>query len=147
MNRFALIVIVIMVLLAALMIYAAMLPSQTQPSVVEWMEDTYSPVVGCPGDEVAYTLRLRVSKPAVLFVAVAQLRGGEEGDTIQGNQMGQLFTTIIPSARTITDNDAVWTIPDLPPGDYVRVVAAGTLTEPSQPAIRLQPYTIVEGCQ
>ena len=130
----------------AFVTYAIMQPPVTPPPAIEWLGDTYKPVAGCPGDEMRYSMKLRIDGQAILFVATAYLRGGSDGDTIQGDSIGNLFVTVIPDERTIVDEDASWIMPDFPPGDYVRVVAAGTFSEPSAPAIRLQPFTIVEGC-
>ncbi len=142
-NGILLIFIVGLSVMVALTIWS---PARIQPPVVNWTKDNYEPVDGCPGDVVAYSLEMQVNEPAILFVASAVLRDGPMGDTVSGSRSGEMFVTVIPTPREIVDEDARWTIPNLPPGSYVRVVAAGTLSEPSEPAIRLQPFTIIEGC-
>lgn len=140
---------IMMIFIVGLSVTVALMvisPIRIQPPVVDWTKDNYKPVAGCPGDVIGYSLEMRVNEPAILFVASAVLRDGPMGDTVAGSRAGEMFVTVVPSPRDIVDNDATWTIPDLPPGSYVRAVAAGTLSEPSEPAIRLQPFTITEGC-
>ena len=122
-------------------------PVTIQDPIVEWIRTDYRHVTGCPGDTNRYTIEMKVNKPAILFVAVSQLRGEPLNDTAKGSLLGDLFVTVIPTARELVDHDAVWTIPDLPPGDYERVVGAGTLSEPSIPAIRIQTFTIRGDCE
>lgn len=130
---------------SASVLVATALPSRAQPPAVEWLETDYVPVSGCPGDTFSYSIRLRVTRPAVLFLAVSNLRGFD-GDTVEFGRSGNMAVTTIPSARIIEDNDPVFVIPDLPPGDYVRVLAAGTLSEDSVPAIRPMPFTVRDDC-
>lgn len=130
------------------LVWLGMKALETPPPAVKWINDSYQPVTGCPGDSFGYSIELDVTKPSVLFVATSILRAGQTNDTARGGQVGEMFVTVIPTPRRIIDSDATFEIPyGLLPGDYVRTVAAGTLGEPSEPAIREQPFTIRDDCE
>ena len=123
------------------------IPDRPQPPAVEFLTTDFETVEACPGERIPFDTVIRISHPVVLFVATSHLRGhGADGDTAKLARLGDIAALIIPTARTITDEDSAFTVPDLPPGDYTRVLAAGTLSEDSDPAIRLFPYTIPNDC-
>ena len=138
-----------------------------KPSPVRWIYDTYAaPDPLCPGDVVEYEVAMEVARPAALAVVVAILRDEADmalmsdemrdvlalseyhvdGDTLVGQRMGEAFTTVIPTARILADGDGRFVVPDLPPGHYVRALAALELYRNSEPAIRMQPFVIQAGC-
>ena len=137
--------IVIALVMAVVVGALVFVPEAVRPSAVEWLNDSYEPIAACPGDEVAYELEIEIREPAILFVVPAVLRA-PLGDTAQGYRIGEVFITNIPTPRTIVDRDASFIVPDLPPGEYVRVLAAGTFGANTKPAIREQPFTIRVDC-
>ena len=139
----------------------------SQPSPVRWIYDTYhAPVPLCPGDVIEYEVAMEVARPAALAVVVAILRADPDeasmsdemrnvlalsnyqvdGDTLRGQRMGEVFSTVIPTARILADGDGRFVVPDLPPGQYIRALAALELYRNSEPAIRMQPFVIRDGC-
>jgi len=142
---FVLIVVSIVAALGVLLLIFT--PAGTPPPAVEFLSDDYESVEVCPGDVIQYSLEIQINQPSVLFVATSFLRDGQSADTIRGNTVGDLFTTVIPTPRTIVDNDARWEVPNLPPGNYNRAIAAGTFSEPSKPSFREQSFTIREDCE
>lgn len=134
-----------MVLTAAIIaVFIASNIGEPQAAAVE-IESGYIPFSGCPGDSATFTSTLTINRKAIIFVTVSHLRAG--GDTIIGGKIGDTFITAIPSPRTTVDQDNGFSLPDLPPGDYVRVVAIGTKSEDSLPVMIEQPYTIEENCE
>ena len=114
------------------------------PPVIEYLN---SPVVleksdVCPGDVVSYPVQQVIRKPVVLAIVAVILR--ENGDTVVLDRTP--VYTAVPSARGITDRDILWTVPDLEPGRYERVVSAATMGTDHEPAFLRVPFTIREDC-
>ena len=131
----------------ALFFIVIAVPSRPQSEPVRLISTSYEPQSLCPGDVVEdYDFVWEVKRPAVLFVIVSHLRAGGDRDTVIGANLGSAFATGMYSARTITDLDANFTIPDLPPGDYERVLSIGTISEDSEPVFLVLPYTIRADC-
>lgn len=139
-----------------------------RPSPVEWIEDTYPQGASyCPGDVVKYEVGMAIRRPAVLALVIATLRDSQlgyasqedakllveryglpiEGDTLKGARLGEVWSTVLPTERLLWDPDAEFVVPVGDPGEsYVRVLAAVELFRDSEPAIRLQRYTIRDDC-
>ena len=141
------------------------------PPPIQWLE--YSDISGeyCPGDTVPYSVVMRIDKAGPIFAVSSVVRADDNadvlafaqdpwvqkwedatglpmaGDTIQGQQLGLVFLTVVAKENVLfLDRDFVFTIPDLPPGKYVRNVAAGRWGVNGETTIRSQPFTIQEDC-
>lgn len=133
--------------LALLLPISLSIPSRPQSEAVRLISTTYTPQSLCPGDVIDdFEFVWEVKRPAVIFVVASHLRASGSRDTAIGARAGEIFVTGIPSARTITDNDASFIIPDLPPGDYERVLSIGTFSEDSKQAFLIMPYTVRDDC-
>ena len=141
------------------------------PPPIEWLE--YSSIEGeyCPGDVVPYQAVMRIDRAGPIFAVSSIVRADDNaevmefakdpwvqrwenstglpmaGDTIQGQQLGLVFLTVVAKENVIfLDKDFVFTVPNLPPGKYVRNVAAGMWGVNGETTIRSQPFTIQEDC-
>jgi len=131
---------------AAFVTWRINLPSPVAPPIVEWTDSDYQHGEYCPGDVVSNTVSIDIDSPATLVVSATFLRSGAMGDTVRPQLLGDAAVVIIPSGRSITDSDIVWQVPDLPPGNYVRAISAGTLFRETTPVFRQQTFTVREGC-
>ena len=122
-------------------------PVVPEPPVISWIQQDADTVFGCPGDVVRDNVTVSSSEAAMIAVFSTYLRGGPTGDNVEPQRLGDASIVIIPSARTLEDRDITWTIPDYPPGEYVRALAAGTLFRNTEPVFRERPFVIVEGCE
>ena len=116
--------------------------------VVQFINSDYTEQAGCPGDVLAYTLEIRVNRKATVYIASNHLRGHEPGgDAVVVGRLGNAATVINPWRWTvITDEDPSFVIPDLPPGDYTRALAAGEFGGFSRGSYLTFPYTIRDDC-
>lgn len=138
---------------------------------VEWLEYTSIDGVHCPGDVVPYSVVLRIDKAGPVYATSSIMRADDNaeveanrqdpwaadwsaktglpiaGDTIKGQQLGDVFITVIDKAGVLfVDRDFSFTVPDLPPGKYVRNVAAGMYGVDGTTTIRSQPFTVGDNC-
>lgn len=126
----------------------------------------------CPGDAVDYRIGMEVNRAGALYViapirraadhpavatAVADLAVGAAntdahptiGDTAIGVMgSGVFFTAIAPEEVPgyLVDIDTRFIVPDLPPGPYNRIVAAGLYGSNARQAIRTQRFVVAEDC-
>lgn len=141
------------------------------PPPIEWLE--YGSLDGeyCPGDAVPYTIVMRIDRTGPLYVVSSIVRADDNadvqaylddpwvqkwaddtglpvsGDTILGERLGNVFLTVAAKENVIyPDKDPVFVVPDLPPGKYVRNVAAGMWNVNGETTIRSQPFSIKESC-
>ena len=112
--------------------------AQAQP--VRLVEVSYTPTDVCPGDVVPYSVTWEVARPAVLAITVGHLRSN--GDAIEPAR-GRVLVPMWRAGQ-ITDRDAVFVVPDFPPGDYERTV--GIEAGARRPAFLVQEYTIRDDC-
>ena len=134
-------------LIVAIVLYEGLTsPVVPERSIVEWISDTYVPGQYCPGDVIEYEIALKVSEPVTIELNDTFLRSGPDGDTVLANTSGDVLVFNIPTSRTIADRDARFTVPNLPPGDYVRSLSVGTRWRNTQPIFRQQPFTIRGDC-
>lgn len=141
------------------------------PSPVEWLE--YSSIDGehCPGDVIPYRVVMRIDKAGPVFATSSILRADDNaeveayrndpwvqawsqrtglsvaGDTVVGQSISNIFVTVVAQSGVLfVDKDFSFTVPDLPPGRYVRNVAAGMFSHRSEVTIRSQPFTVADNC-
>lgn len=134
--------------LAVAVLLLVMTLGAPQPKAVEFIATNYEVGAFCPGDEIPYTLHLRVNRDeSHLYVSSSILRGLDaSGDTVLLGRVEDAVTTGIPTARDIVDTDPLFVVPALPPGEYSRVITVGTLSEDSKPTMRLMPFTVRDDC-
>ena len=145
--------------------------TKPEPSPIAWLE--YSSIDGehCPGDVIPYSAVLRIDKPGPIYATSAVLRADDNaavdayrsdpwamgwsertglpiaGDTVVGQPMGDVFLTVVNQSGVLfVDKDFSFVIPDLPPGKYVRNVAAGMFGVNGSAVIRSQPFTVAANC-
>ena len=141
------------------------------PPPIAWLE--YSDISGeyCPGDVVPYSIVMRIDRAGPIYVVSSVVRADDNadvlefaedpwvqhwtdetglpmaGDTIVGQRLGTVFLTVIAKENVLfLDKDFVFVVPDLPPGKYVRNVAAGMWNVNGETTIRSQPFSIKESC-
>lgn len=140
-------------------------------SPVTWLEYTSIDGEHCPGDVVPYSVVLQVERAGPVYATSAILRADDNaevesyrldpwaaewsertglpiaGDTVRGQAMGDVFLTVIAQDGVLfVDKDFSFTVPDLPPGKYVRNVAAGMFGVDGTTTIRSQPFTVATDC-
>ena len=156
----------------------AFISPRISPPPLEWVLDTYDPVVACPGDQIDYTLGILIKRPGSLYVVDSINRSDESssvvavsqspvavslankynapivGDTVQFRRWGEIAVLVVAEEQfedsdqvLRIDLDSSFTVPDLPPGKYSRVLAAGPVSIPAREAIRSQDFEIMEGCK
>lgn len=126
----------------------------------------------CPGAVIDYRIGMEVNRAGILYVIPAIRRAADHpavivaasdaraqagnrrglptiGDTAAGVLGSNVFYTAFAPDEVpgyLVDIDTSLTIPDLPPGPYNRIVAAGLSQSLARPAIRVQRFTIAEDC-
>ena len=152
----------------AVIVVAASAPDSAP---VQWLE--YSSIDGehCPGDVVPYSVVLQIDKAGPVYATSSILRADDNadvesyrndpwaaewsrrtglpiaGDTVRGQLLGDVFLTVVAQSGVLfVDKDFSFTIPDLPPGKYVRNVAAGMFGVDGTTVIRSQPFTVAPDC-
>lgn len=137
---------ILLVMVAFLVALVIWTPTRPAAPMVEWIDSEYQPSSVCPGDVMMEVVTVNVRAPALIIVASTFLRSGPTGDTVLPQPLGAVPVVIIPTARTLVDSDPVWIVPDLPPGDYIRAIAAGTLFRDTEPVFRQQFFSIRDDC-
>lgn len=142
------------------------------PPPVEWLEYTSIDGAHCPGAVVPYSAVIRVKQAGPIYVVSSIMRADDNsvvldaaadewaqewmtatglpvaGDTIIGQRLGTIFVTVIADSDVLfLDRDFSFIVPDIPPGRYVRNVAAGVWGRDSEAAIRSQPFTVAADCE
>ena len=136
------------ILFASMAFVVSMFAGVPQHPVVSLVDLDYTYTDGCPGQVVPYGVTWQVDREAMLIISSSHWRGlNAEGDAAIVGRTPDAALIGVTNARTLTDLDAHFDIPDLPPGDYSRVVSVGTLSENVKPAQILQPYTIRDDCE
>ena len=137
-----------MILFASMAFVISMFAGVPQSPIVSLVELDYAYTEVCPGQVVPYGVTWQVDREAMLIVSSSHWRGlNAEGDAAMVGRMSDAALLDMHSRRILTDLDAHFDIPDLPPGDYARVLSVGTLSENVKPAQILQPYTIRDDCE
>lgn len=141
-------------------------------SPITWLEYSSIDGVHCPGDKIPYRVVLQIDRPGPVYATSSILRADDHpdvvrfrtdpwvaewsrqtglqvsGDTISGQMMGDVFITVIPKGGVLfVDDDFSFTVPDLPPGPYVRNVAAGMWGTDSTATVRSQRFSIGADCE
>ena len=133
---------------AAMLLMMTIYQGRPQPPAVELLALEYIAADHCPGDVLPYQIKWQINRTAILIVTSSHMRGfGAEGDTAIPGRMPSAALITNPTPRILHDEDLSFTIPDLPAGDYARVLAVGTISEDSEPAIVIMPYTIRADCE
>ena len=136
------------ILFAGMAFLVSIFAGVPQQPIVSLVEMDYAYTDGCPGQVVPYGVTWQVEREAMLIISSSHWRGlAAEGDAAIVGRMPDAALLGVNSPRLLTDLDAHFDIPDLPPGDYSRVVSVGTLSENVKPAQILQPYTIRDDCE
>lgn len=138
-------------IMSLLLVYGTLLmliyqPSRPAPPMVTWVDSQYVPGAFCPGDTVREIVTVEARDRSAIVVLSTFVRAGPNGDNAQIQRLGDAAVVIVPSPRVLEDQDPTWIVPDLPPGDYVRAIAAGTLFRDTEPVFREQPFTIRADC-
>jgi len=122
-----------------------LLPVRPQAQPVRLIENTYVPFSGCPGDLAdPYVLTWEIRRPVINMINISHLRS-PDGDTVIPARNRNTFITGFPSERIVTDADSSFALPDLPPGDYDRIIMIATRSG-SKPVFVEMPYTIRDDC-
>ena len=140
---------------------------------VQWYQSTPWPDRPlCPGEVIRYNSTTRINEAGGLYIYSAIRRAADHPDVLAVQQQapdvwaaavaigGQIVgDTVIPAQNVfrtaflpdeipavVTDLDTAFTVPDLPPGPYVRVTVAGIEGRNARQATHAQPFTIAEDC-
>lgn len=135
-----------LLVIQVMLFFVLVRPSQAAPPIIEWIDSNYVPGDFCPGDVVTEIVTIDARAEALVVVFSTFVRAGPTGDNVQPQKLGDAAAVIIPSARVLEDQDPTWLVPDLPPGDYIRAIAAGTLFRDTEPIFRQQPFSIRDDC-
>lgn len=126
----------------------------------------------CPGAVIDYRIGMEINRAGVLYVIPAIRRAADHpaveraaadpraqagnrrglptiGDTAQGVPGANVFYTAIGYDEVpgyLVDIDTSFVVPDLDPGPYNRIVAAGLFRSLARPAMRSQRFIIADNC-
>jgi len=119
-----------------------------QDASVELLKLDYEPRTVCPGDRVGYTIKWELKRPSVLILTPTHNQGLDgTGNVVVVARSDDVVRINKVSAGIVFDDDPSFTIPNLPSGEYARVLSIGTVSESSEPVFVTFPYTIpAEGC-
>ena len=131
-------VIITVALTVAVMVAISYWSTAPAPAYVEYRNPLADAGAMCAGQRFTQTIALSVKAPAILSAVVSVLDMKEE--IVVANAL--LFTTAIPHAKDIVDTTA-WLVPNLPPGDYQRVVGVTTYGRSSQPAFMVTKFKVI----
>ena len=122
--------------------------NKPQEAPIELISLDYTTMSVCPGDVVPYSIRWSIRRPAIMELSSTTKRGHTgTGDTIITGRMADTRIVNNNKKTEIIDTDPSFTIPELPPGDYARILSVGTRSEDSEPIFVSFPYTIPDGCE
>lgn len=97
----------------------------------------------CPGDVVVFHTTMDILRPGV-FQAIVNIHDAEKHLNVGPSYVSEKKSQ--PYEREVSV-DVPWEVPDLPPGDYERVVAIVALDAGSEPAFHSDKFSIREDCK
>ena len=101
----------------------------------------------CPGDVVPFVLEWSVRRDSTLTLTPTHNRSH---DGSGGNVVVAHYDDVVnlnqPATKSVVDDDLSFVVPDLPAGEYARILSVGTSSESSVPVLVTFPYTIGQGC-
>lgn len=145
------------------------------PAPLAWGEVSllpHHPV--CPGERFAYSVSMVVHESGAVYTFSAIRRADDHpvvqeifrqpetqamlsatgyrliGDTVISGRGSDVFLSAFTDDElpgVLIDPDPVFVVPDLPPGPYVRLVAAGLWGRNSTPIIRAERFEIGADCE
>lgn len=113
------------------------------PPIRVQMIDPIDLGVLCPGDSYPIANRITVQHPLVLLLYASTL---DESATHNLNDTQASFPARPNPKATTFEQHLPWTVPELPPGHYVRVLALRGTNGAEDPIFVESQYTIGEGC-
>lgn len=153
------------------------LPPTFHSERIEWVEFDDVADAGCPGDQISFRTAIRIigmegggtlwisrtfrrandnaevealkNDPRVIDL-LSQYRSELIGDTAVPQINGaMLLVNIVPGGerRMAIDLDSEFTIPELPPGKYERVLIAGQVYVHTIHAVNVHPFTVLDTCE
>jgi len=132
--------------LATVLPFALLRANRPQPAAIEFLSSTYEYGLYCPGDTVGgYKVTFNVNRAVDLYATTSHFKS-EGGDTMQGNSWGNVWVTSYPEPRVVTEENASWTVPNFPPGEYERVLSVGTMGQDTDPMRISMSYGIRDDC-
>lgn len=132
--------------MALAVLASSVLAGMPQDAPVELLELNYDPATGCPGDRLGYTISWKVKRPSVMQLTPTHSTGLDgTGNVVVPARSDDVvyINKLVPG--TVTD-DPTFTIPNLPAGEYARILSIGTESESSLPVFVTLPYTIANDC-
>ena len=142
------ILVVCLVLFSASLFSLVAFEGKPQKPPIELVSLEYEIAEHCPGEVVPFSIEWEVTRPADLRLTPTHNRGldGQDGTAIAATYMDLRWVTK-SQPGTIVDDDLAFTVPQLPPGPYARVLSIGTPSENSRSVFVTLPYTIPDtGC-
>lgn len=97
----------------------------------------------CPGDEITLHTKIDIFEPSIIELNVAILNEEESVTWLPSNPVMQIPRPEDSEAINVTTK---WVVPDLPPGNYVRVAAISSRNADSTPIFNNIPFTISSSC-
>lgn len=118
------------------------LPSAAVVSISPNSVELSNPNV-CPGDKISYEVILSILEPSVIEADISII-SMETGNTVFGTEYSiparprdRIEEILVP---------IVYTVPDLPPGDYRRVTGLSPKNRGADSAFSSVYFTVVDGC-
>lgn len=102
------------------------------------------PEVGlCPGDRFDVHYRINVTKPVFLYRYTSVMNKGLDYNLWKTQDS---FTPMPQPKVTVYEENFPWQVPNIPPGEYQRVVTLRGYNTQEKPVYIPTPFTVKEGC-
>lgn len=138
----------VMLFFAAVGMYVATLfPSALRNSSVKYTileQDTFS--VTCPGDLHRFMVEVNIIEPSIIEVTTVFVDAKTQQVMPVENPF-YLTRTRVYSRSSAYVQPITWIVPNVPPGDYLRVTAAISKYVNSKPTMIEIPFTVAENCE
>lgn len=97
----------------------------------------------CSGDEVTVVTTMDILDPSVIELNLSVM---DEANTTVWLPKNPVMT--VPRSEAVVDvvSKMHWVVPDLPPGNYVRIAAITARNTDSKPIFNNIPFTISDNC-
>ena len=137
-----------MLMFAAIGMYTAtLLPVALRPSLVGydivWSDDVSAV---CPGEVYRMAVRVTVHGESVLEVINVFLDAETYAPVPVTNPFFDVRLRAYPRDATY-EQPISWVVPDVPPGDYIRITAATLRYADAEPTFLELPFSVKEGCE
>lgn len=137
-----------MLVFAAIGMYvAAMLPNALWPPPVTyrivWTDDVGAV---CPGETYWMGVEVEVASPSVVEVVTVFLRAADQAPMPVPEPFASVGARAYPR-EAVYEQLVEWTVPEVAPGDYVRVTAATAKYADSVPTFITLDFSVMEGCE